>query len=307
MEVICLLENDSLTTEEVAQSLKVSKLTVYDLIKKGELPSFRVGRQIRVDRKAFEQYKKQGTAFAHVEQQPQVGNRKQIVISGQDSCLDILGKHMEQSEEQFRPLRSYIGSLDGLIAMYQGKVTLASTHLYDSETNSYNLPYIRKIFVSKSFIVIHLLKRKAGLYVAKGNPKSISSWEDFKDKSITMVNREPGAGARVLLDEQLRMREIDVRGIDGYRNEMTSHLDVASAVAGGQADVGVGSQQVAHMANIDFVPMIEEWYDLVMLKGKDNQTLLQTVLAVVHSQAFKNSLQALGYNTKETGNIRFEQ
>lgn len=302
-----LLQSDSLTTEEVAQALKVSKLTVYDLIKKGELPSYRVGRQIRVDKNVLEQYKNQGTRSLASNQSLKQGGLRQIIISGQDNCLDILGKHMEMKPYNFRPLRSFIGSLDGLIAMYQGKGDIASTHLFDGDTNTFNLPYIRKILVSKSFIVIHLLKRKAGLFVAKDNPKHISSWESFKDQTITMINREPGAGARILLDEQLRLHGIDKSKVNGYANEVTSHIDVASTVASGQADVGIGTWHAANMANIDFVPMIEEYYDLVILKTKENEELIRTVLSVIQTTDFQNALQALGYNTTETGNIRYEQ
>lgn len=309
MEEIILLQNDSLTTEEVAQALKVSKLTVYDLIKKGDLPSYRVGRQIRVNRTALEEYTNRGNRSIERHQIADIaenGNMRPIIISGQDNCLDILAKQIE-GNHHFRPLRSYTGSLDGLVAMYQGKGDIVSTHLFDGDTKTYNIPYIRKLLVSKSFIVIHLLKRKAGFFVAKGNPNNITSWDQFNDGTITMVNREPGAGARVLLDEQLRLHAIDKTNINGYSNEVTSHIDVASTVASGQADVGVGTWHAAKMADIDFVPMVEEYYDLVILKSKENNELIQTIMQVVQNKDFQKALQSLGHNIQETGNIRFEQ
>lgn len=300
-------QNDALTTEEVAQLLKVSKLTVYDLIKKGELPSYRVGRQIRVEQKALEAYKNQDTAHVTSNQINKINNPQTVIISGQDNCLDILAKQIEMNSNDFRALRSYTGSLDGLIAMYEGKNDIVSSHLFDGDTSTYNIPYVRKILVSKSFTVIHLLKRTAGLFVAKNNPKNISSWDSFNNPSITMINREAGAGARVLLDEQLRLHEIDRKTVNGYHNEVTSHIDVASAVANRQADVGVGTWHAAKMANIDFIPMVEESYDLVILKSKRNKALIQTILRVVQNEDFKQALQSLDYNTKDTGKIRYEQ
>lgn len=303
------MQNDSLTTEEVAQLLKVSKLTVYDLIKKGELPSYRVGRQIRIERSALEAYKNQGTVSQPESKQTTVHQQqgRSIIISGQDNCLDILAKHIEAFNIEYRSLRSYSGSLDGLIAMYQGKADIVSTHLFDGETSTYNIPYIQKILVSKSFIVIHLLKRNAGLFVAKINPKAISSWKDLANPEITIINREAGAGARVLLDEQLRLHQISRETINGYHNEVTSHIDVASAIANGLADVGVGTEHAAKMANIDFLSMIEESYDLVIEKSKQNRELIQILLQITKKESFIDSLKSLGYNTIHTGKILYEQ
>ncbi|MEI3612093.1 helix-turn-helix transcriptional regulator [Pseudogracilibacillus sp. SO30301A] len=303
------MQNGSLTTEEVAQLLKVSKLTVYDLIKKGELPSYRVGRQIRIERSALEAYKNQGTVSQPESKQTTVHHQqgRSIIISGQDNCLDILAKHIEAFNIEYRSLRSYSGSLDGLIAMYQGKADIVSTHLFDGETSTYNIPYIRKILVSKSFIVIHLLQRNAGLFVAKNNPKEISSWKDLDNPEITIINREAGAGARVLLDEQLRLHQISREKINGYHNEVTSHIDVASAIANGLADAGVGTEHAAKMANIDFLSMIEESYDLVIEKSKQNRELIQILLQITQKESFIDSLKSLGYNTVHTGKILYEQ
>lgn len=306
---IILLPNDTLTTEEVARLLKVSKLTVYDLIKKGELPSYRVGRQIRVEREALQAYKNQSNSVQDDFEQNINKNKKtrSVIISGQDNCLDILAKQLEKQSKTFHPLRSYIGSLDGLIAMYQGKADIVSTHLFDGDTSTYNIPYVRKVLVSKSFLIIHLLKRKAGFFVAKGNPKNITAWKNLKEPSLQFINREAGAGARILLDEQLRLNHLDRSKINGYYNELTSHMDVVSAIASGKADVGIGTSHAAKMANIDFIPMVEESYDLVILKTEENKTLIQTVLQVTQNNDFKKALHSLNYNTENTGKILYEQ
>lgn len=99
-----------------------------------------------------------------------------VVITGQDMSLDILATHLERTLPSTRPLRSYAGSLDSLIAMYQGESDIVSTHLLDGDSGEYNLPYIRKLLVGFSYIVVHLLTRSAGFYVQKGNPLGIRSW-----------------------------------------------------------------------------------------------------------------------------------
>ncbi|MGM8211322.1 substrate-binding domain-containing protein [Virgibacillus sp. W0430] len=302
-------QNESLTTEEVAAILKVSKLTVYDLIKKGTLPSYRVGRQIRVDANELENYKAKGKGTAPLnkgERTHTTGDDRMIIISGQDNCLDILARELEEELDEYRFLRSHSGSLDSLIELYKGSAHIVSTHLLDGDTGEYNVSYARKLLVSKPFTIVHLIARQAGLYVAKGNPKQIHSWEDLKRSSITIVNREAGAGARVLLDEQLRIHRINRSQVKGYANEKTSHMAIAGMIASGEVDAGVGIEQVAKTAPIDFVPLITESYDLVMLNKKHN-TLVDAVITILQSSAFKRKLAALGYDTRKTGKIIYEQ
>lgn len=305
--------NESYTTEEIANLLKVSKLTVYDLIKKGELQAYRVGRQMRVDAKELENYKVRGQEVkTNPLPQNNEGNNqhpsiRSLVISGQDSSLDILARQLEMKTRDFRPLRSYVGSLDSLISMYQGQADIVSTHLFDGDTKTYNTSYVRKLLVSKSFMIVNFIRRQAGLYVAKGNPKQLAGWADLANPYVTIVNREAGAGARVLLDEQLRLHGISRNQVKGYENEHTSHLAIASVVANGGADVGVGTLQATKVADIDFIPLIQESYDLVMLKNEQNEELIATVLAVLNDANFKEKLQSLGYEIEGIGNVIWEQ
>ncbi|PKG22310.1 helix-turn-helix transcriptional regulator [Niallia nealsonii] len=317
--------NESFTTEEIAEILKVSKLTVYDLIKKGELKAFRVGRQMRIDAADLEAFKKGSREISQntVERTPtqiSVTNPQQdhvfepftkhrpIIISGQDTCLDILAKHIEQTSKSYRPLRSYIGSLNGLLAMYKGDADIVSTHLYDGETNSYNIPYVKKLLVSHSYIVIRFITRQAGLYVEAGNPKNIKNWSDLDRSDIKIINREVGSGARVLLDEQLKINKINKNSVNGYQHECTSHYSVAAIITQGKADVGVGIERASHYSKgIDFIPLIKEDYDLVILKTEQNYELIKLLSILLNSQQLKEELQAIGYDVTSTGKIIYEQ
>lgn len=311
----------SYTTEEISKLLKISKLTVYDLIKKGELPAYRVGKQMRVDGTDLEAYKtraKGGMIPATKKEynepavqppfQPAVSSKHSLVITGQDVSLDILAKHIERHVSHYRPLRSYVGSMDSLISMYKGESDIVSTHLLDGDTGEYNVPYIRKLLIGSSYLVINLVSRSAGLYVQQGNPKQILGWADLKKPGLRMVNREKGSGARVLLDEQLRLHGISSQMLSGYESEESNHLGVAGKVATGEADFGVGIEKAASMVGgVDFIPLIQERYDLVMLKKPENLEWIERVKQVLQSESFRNELRPIqGYDLSQTGRILYE-
>jgi len=313
----------SYTTEEIANLLKISKLKVYDLIKKGELPSYRVGRQMRVDAADLDTYKQRAKGIQTADTPPvypelaasdrppvrEAGDAaRTLVITGQDISLDILAKHIEKSVPGVRPLRAYVGSLDSLVAMYQGRSDIVSTHLLDGDTGEYNLPYIRKLFVGSSYLVVNLLSRRAGLYVQRGNPLRLKDWSDLKRPGLRLVNREKGSGARVLLDEQLRLHGIRADRLAGYDTEELSHLSIAGKIASGAADVGVGIEKAAAIVgNIEFIPMIQERYDLVFINKLENKAWINAVLRIIRSEAFQNELRAIsGYDLSQSGQILFE-
>ncbi|ABS75380.1 helix-turn-helix domain-containing protein [Bacillus velezensis] len=307
-----MTEATSYTIEEVAGLLKVSKLTVYDLIKKGLIPAYRVGRQMRVDEEDLKQYK----ANMRMSKKPSVSEapdpsrgrepekRQSVIISGQDVSMDLLSKQLEQTI-QAAPLRKYSGSLNSLIEMYRGACDIVSLHLYDGETGQYNIPYVKRILSGEPFALFHVVLRQAGLYVKKGNPLNIQGFQDLSRKDVRIVNREKGSGARVLLDEQLRSFGITPSDVAGYHDIVTDHLSAASQVSSGKADIGVGSQHAAHMAGTDFIPVISEQYDVVVLK--QNRELVQSVQDILNSEEFKSQLSQLsGYDTKMTGRLIYE-
>lgn len=302
----------SYTIEEVAQLLKVSKLTIYDLVKKEELPVYRVGRQMRVDQEDLQKYiqkSKTGSSVKEVATPKQVqhdSDKKKVIISGQDLVLDLLGKYIEK-DQKVKILRSHEGSYNGVLAMYNGDCDIASMHMYDGDTGEYNTSYLKKIFVSHPYIQIHLLTRMAGFYVEKGNPLGIQSFEDITKPDLRIINREKGSGARTLLDEKLRVHEIPRATILGYEDEEKSHLDVASAVAQGHAQLAVGIEKIAKLVNVDFIPLVEESYDIVLFKSPENEQLVETVKSILQSSEFQDEVAALGgYSIQNMGKVIYE-
>ncbi|WP_210364275.1 helix-turn-helix transcriptional regulator [Bacillus sp. REN3] len=302
----------SYTIEEVSQLLKVSKLTIYDLVKKGELPVFRVGRQMRMHARDLDQYiNNHKTAGSHVPvieepAQPASKEPSRLVISGQDMVLDILGKYLEK-DHPFKALRSHAGSLNGLISMYNGECDIVSLHMFDGDTGEYNLPYIKKILVGYPYILMNLLLRKAGLYVKAGNPLNIQSWTDLAREDVSIVNREKGSGARILLDEQLRIHDVPSSQVQGYHQEESNHLSVASAIFAGKADVGVGIEKAAKVVGVDFIPLITEHYDIVVIKKQENEKFIRAVKQILTSGQFQSEINAIGdYDTSQTGKVIHE-
>lgn len=313
---------NSYTTEEIAKLLRISKLTVYDLIKKGDLPAYRVGRQMRVDASDLEAYK--AKAKGEYKQQPapsaavagtqvaepalvKAGAVRDIIISGQDVSLDMLASHLRSRDQAYRPLRSYVGSINSLIAMYAGQADIVSTHLFDGETGEYNIPHVRSILSGHRYMIVNLLSRWAGFYVQPGNPKAIQTWADLRKAGIQMVNREKGSGARTLIEEEFRLHKIKGSEVMGYEREEANHLAVAGTVARMEADVGIGIERAAAMVGVDFVPLVRERYDLVILKNEQNEQLISRVLEILRSELFQKELSAIGgYELTHTGKIMYE-
>ena len=315
------MDSTSLTPLEVAELLKITKNTVYEIIKRGELPAYKVGKKLRIDKEDIDNYinnQKKGNALSQTKQIKQdviVNNiaidtekkldDQNIIICGQDMILDILGRNIESSLPSTKSYRSYMGSYNGLINLYNDKASIASSHLWDWETSEYNVDFVKKLLPGIPCTIINLTYIIQGFYVQKGNPKNIHGWDDLKRYDINYINREIGCGVRVLLDGKLRELEIPSSKINGYNSEENSHLAVASAVARGKGDFGLGIEKVAkQIDNIDFIPLQKERYDLVIKTENLENPIYKEILSIINSDEFKDELAGLGgYDLKDTGKI----
>ena len=305
----------SYTPEEVAGILKISRFTVYEMIKRGDLEGYRIGRKVRVDAPdlAFYINNAKNNAAAcqaqntnHASTLPDKQNV--LIISGQDDILDMLARHLGRKLPYTRLLRSCHGSFDGLGEFYRGTVNVATTHLWDSETDSYNIPYVRRMLPGHRVLIIGLAAQATGFYVAAGNPKAIYDWQDLTKIGVRFINRERGCGIRILLDEKLRTLDINPREIIGYEQEVTSTLDVAGYVARRDADVGLGTEKVAlRIKGIDFIPLQKERYDLVIRREDTDKPPFRALLSVLQSKSFQSDLSRQGgYDLRYTGKILAE-
>ena len=229
-----------------------------------------------------------------------------FVICGQDLVLDILSNFMRH--HGVMALRAYIGSYDSLVSLYHDKVAVATAHLWDSAGDDYNVPHVRALLPGVRCTIVNITYRTQGLYVAKGNPKGITSWADFGRDDIRMINREKGAGARVLLDENLKLLGLWGSRIAGWDVENQSHLAVASAVGRGEADVAVGTEKIARQVdNLDFVPMKRERYDLVVKTEHLDRPEIRTMLEILRSAKFQTEFRSIGgYDIADMGRVMAE-
>ncbi|MCH4184306.1 MAG: helix-turn-helix transcriptional regulator [Eggerthellaceae bacterium] len=299
-----MANDDALTADEVAEILRIGKNAVYALAKSGELSSYRIGRRLRFTYADIQEYIVRSRETEVPQRLPVTAHqRDSLVLCGQDIILDVLSNYVTQAGVEC--LRSYVGSYDALTALYKDEVEVASAHLWDGDTDTYNTPFVKRLLPGIPTVVIHLTDRTQGFYVEKGNPKGIGSWEDLLKPGLVMVNREKGAGSRVLLDEHMRLMGATPTNIAGYDTEVQSHVAVASAVARHHADVAVGSEKIARQVDgIDFIPMQKERYDLVVKKARFETKPIQVMMGILESGIMRDEFAGLGgYDTSDMGRI----
>jgi putative molybdopterin biosynthesis protein len=230
-----------------------------------------------------------------------------VAIGSHDLTLDLLADEMGQRYPGRRLSSANVGSLGGLLALSRGEAHLAGSHLLDEETGEYNVPYIRRILPDTPVVLLGFVQREQGLIVPKGNPKGIQGLADLTRPDVVTINRQRGAGTRVLLDYRLKLAGIDPRAIQGYERQEFTHLAVAAAVASGAADCGMGILAAARALGLDFVPLDSERYDLVIPAEHYRSELLSPLLEIVRSPAFAARVRTLGgYATPRIGEVLLE-
>lgn len=227
-------------------------------------------------------------------------DRTVVVIGSHDLTLDVLTDELIHYNVFLSS--SHVGSLGGLLALKSRSAHLATSHLLDPNTGVYNWTYLRRYIPDIPVRLIHGVMREQGFIVRKGNPKSIKGFDDLVRSDVIFVNRQAGAGTRVLLDYNLEFAGIDPHKINGYHTDEYTHLGVAIAVLSGVADVGMGVLAAAQALDLDFIPVATEQYDLVIPEEFFNTEIIQFVLATLRSDSFKKRVVALGgYSVDRTG------
>lgn len=296
------------TPDEIAAMLKISKHTVYEMIKRGDLQAFKVGNKMRIEESEFERYKTNMSAqpdrkLATAKAVPQ---QSLLLAGSHDFLVEHLVKYTAAQETGLSITPSYIGSLEGLMMLYHGSADIAAVHLLDPVSQQYNLPFIRQLFVHEAIMVMRLASRDQGLIVSRGNPKNINGVKDFARKEITIVNRQKGAGTRFLLDSLLAAEGLQPSDVNGYEKEEWNHLSAAAQVSSGAADAAFGIRYAASQLGLDFIPATKEQFDLVLRWTPENKAALQHLIDLLEFTSFKESIIELeGYDAHDFGKIIF--
>jgi len=220
-----------------------------------------------------------------------------VSIGSHDIIMDILADMM-------RLTSGHVGSMGGILAMRRGECHIAPIHLLDMDTGQYNVSYVRKYFKGQKMAIIKGVRRHQGFIVEKGNPKGIRSFDDLVREDVVYVNRQRGAGTRILLDYHLKKENIDPSDIKGYDREMTAHMAVASAVKTGSATTGLGIYSAAKALDLDFIEVAYEDYDFLIPFDLLEDDKVKRFIEILKSDEFRKRVDALGgYGFENTGEI----
>jgi molybdate-binding protein/DNA-binding transcriptional regulator YhcF (GntR family) len=227
-------------------------------------------------------------------------------VGSHDLALAWIAAHFSEIAPQYSLELQFSGSLGGLIALAEGKADLAGSHLWDEETDSYNIPYVRRLLPGQRVALLTLAQRQLGLITPAGNPAGVLELVDLQRPGLVFVNRQSGSGTRVWLDAALRRAGIPTASITGYDDARSTHSEVARAVAEGKADAGFGLQTAAFAFGLNFIPLVSERYDLIIPEATYNHPAMLHMTSWLAKRPARQAIAELGgYETSDTGKVEW--
>ncbi len=215
-----------------------------------------------------------------------------IVTGSHDPLIDEAADFLARKGAPFRVCSTHVGSMGAIYAVRDGLAHLGGIHLLDTETGVYNKSYVEKYLPEGSAVTVKGVGRVQGLMVQKGNPLNIKEFGDIKN--CRYVNRQRGAGTRILCDYLLEKNKLTPTEIDGYHNEEFTHTAVAALIAAGNADAGLGIYSAAKMYDLDFIPICNETYEFLIDKSYLDNPMVKAFLDVIYSDEFRKRLSEMG-------------
>ncbi len=236
---------------------------------------------------------------------PQSELRHNLLAAGShDLVIDLLATALKERDPLTSLSSAHLGSMGGVTAVGRGQAHLAGVHLFDPATKTYNWPYIKKLFPEKELHLVNLVYRMQGWIVPKGNPDNVTSIRDIADHKLSFINRQGGAGTRLLFDHLLNEARLSSSQIYGYEREEHTHLNVAAAVSAGTARVGLGILPAAKAFDLEFIPLVEERYDLLMSNSFYTSPEAALLLEIISDSRFQQQVEALGgYSMRDAGQV----
>jgi putative molybdopterin biosynthesis protein len=298
LDILRLLMASPATLTHLARTMKQSPAWIRHHILALESADLVEAGEIRKTGKVIEKFYR-AKADALILQEVILPKTKKptLIFSGShDLALEGIAGHLER---HITLLNLPVGSLDGLVNLRQGLCQISGSHLLD-ETGEYNTPFVRHLFPDRDVEIVTLAYRTQGLMLAGGNPRRVRMLADIVKRRLRFVNRNSGSGTRLWLDAELRRLRIPPGMVNGYDTEVHTHTEAALLIESGEADVSLGLQAAAHQHNLDFVPLFEERYDLIL--PRENEKPLLPLLEYIQTADFRTSLHALtGYNSAHSG------
>jgi excisionase family DNA binding protein len=291
-----------MNTREVAGYLGINDKKVYFLAKAGKIPCTRVTGKWAFPKKLIDEWIEESAAGL-VERQAKSGERDFLLMAGSDDpSLAILHDLYETQSQPASLFVTTVGSSAGLAAIRSGVADFATAHLLEPARASPGETALG--LVPSDAVVVELFYRELGLLVLPGNPLGIKSVHDLTRPKLRIVNRQPGSGTRMYLNQELSRSRVNAKKISGYDTVVPTHLDVGLKVLGGAADVGLATGTTAQLLKLDFIPLTRERFDAVIPKERFFSRGIQRLLGVVGSREFRQRVEALGgYDASESGRI----
>ncbi|MBC1239294.1 substrate-binding domain-containing protein [Nostoc sp. 2RC] len=227
-----------------------------------------------------------------------------VVIAGCAPVISLWARATERWHPQLRVQFNFANSMSALHSLCKGEAHIAGMHLYDTETGEYNTPFVRDVLAGRKAVLITLGVWEEGFLVKPGNPMGIRTANDLVERKATIVNRETGAGTRLLLEQKLQEQQIPFHDVKGFDYIVQSHQDVAQAVALGVADAGISTASVATAFGLGFIPLHQSRYDLVILKEYLEEAPVQQLLSTLGHRMVHSQFEILGgYDISKIGEI----
>ena len=231
-----------------------------------------------------------------------------VCIGSHDNALDLLANSLKKKYLKLSLSSGHVGSIGGLMALKKGEAHIAGTHLLDDKTGEYNVSSVKRLLSDRRIILVNLFYREQGLLILKGNPKNIKGFEDLTREDVVFINRQAGAGTRLLTDKHLRECRIKPEDVKGYEREEYTHMGVASAVLTGIADTGLAILASAKALGLDFIPVAKERYDLAVPFEFYNTDMMKALLSIIREDyEFREMVGKLGgYDVCDMGKVMYD-
>jgi putative molybdopterin biosynthesis protein len=282
-----------LSAKELSKYLKINEKKIYKLAQEGTLPHVKIGGKVAFTRELIDRWILENTE-----------REKHVLVAGSDDPLLRQVIDLFNAKNDGVIYYAPVGSINGLKLLQTKAANMSCVHILDMEKKSYTLSYIARYLSENDYQAIQLFYRTQGLMVKKDSPKGIRSIKDLSNKGTTFINRNQGTGTRLLFDFLLREHKISQSAVKGYSKEAASHMEAGIAVLKSEADAAFGIKYTAHLLDLDFIPLFEERFDLVIPIDYFHTAQVKTFLALFEQPAFLHSIKDFtGYDLKNTGSI----
>lgn len=289
--------NEILTTRELSELLRLNEKKVYELVRDGTIPRVRIAGKWLFPKNHVMRWIDEN-----------VQREKDIMIVGSDDILltRLLSLYSRKNTPESVAYYAPVGSAEGIRALARGKGHICCTHILDLETGEYNLPFLRRTLTNQKYIVVNLWRRRQGLIVKKGNPLGIKGVGSLVEKNARFVNRNEGAGTCLLFNYLLYECGVDQHTGPRVVQTVDTHLEVALKVFFDEADAGLGIEYVASLIGLDFIPLKDERFDLVVPKELWNTSVIKRFMGYVDPAFIRGISRNLsGYDLTDAGTVIF--